>query len=209
MALISCPECGRENISDSAKYCPNCGYPIASQKQPQHIPQTSYPRNAHRTNRTPFIIVICCLALVSGIVYTSTRCEIDGCFNAKSSSSSRGYCSYHQNAIDRAAAYNNYNTYSQASRKDSGDLKISDVRVTTNSVSTYCTGTISNDGDDTFKFVQVKGAFKNWDGDVIETGNNYAVGAEGLAPGESTSFTIYCDKNSNVCTCDVTIYDYD
>lgn len=28
MALIHCPECGRE-ISDKASACPGCGYPIA------------------------------------------------------------------------------------------------------------------------------------------------------------------------------------
>ena len=28
MALVKCPECGRENVSDSAETCPNCGYPI-------------------------------------------------------------------------------------------------------------------------------------------------------------------------------------
>ena len=27
MALITCPECGKE-VSDMAKMCPNCGYPI-------------------------------------------------------------------------------------------------------------------------------------------------------------------------------------
>ena len=27
MALIKCPECGKE-ISDTAKSCPNCGYMI-------------------------------------------------------------------------------------------------------------------------------------------------------------------------------------
>ena len=27
MALIKCPECGKE-ISDRAKKCPNCGFPI-------------------------------------------------------------------------------------------------------------------------------------------------------------------------------------
>lgn len=29
MALINCPECGRENVSDRALACPNCGYPIS------------------------------------------------------------------------------------------------------------------------------------------------------------------------------------
>lgn len=28
MALIECPECGRENVSDSAEACPDCGYGI-------------------------------------------------------------------------------------------------------------------------------------------------------------------------------------
>lgn len=28
MALIQCPECGKQ-VSNSAKNCPNCGYPIA------------------------------------------------------------------------------------------------------------------------------------------------------------------------------------
>ena len=28
MALVKCPECGRENVSDSAAACPDCGYSI-------------------------------------------------------------------------------------------------------------------------------------------------------------------------------------
>ncbi len=28
MALIKCPECGRENVSDSAESCPNCGFGV-------------------------------------------------------------------------------------------------------------------------------------------------------------------------------------
>lgn len=28
MALVTCPECGRENVSDTALACPNCGYPV-------------------------------------------------------------------------------------------------------------------------------------------------------------------------------------
>jgi Translation initiation factor 2, gamma subunit (eIF-2gamma; GTPase) len=33
MALIKCPECGRENVSDSAEMCPNCGYGIKTHFQ--------------------------------------------------------------------------------------------------------------------------------------------------------------------------------
>ena len=28
MALVKCPECGRENVSDTAEACPNCGFAI-------------------------------------------------------------------------------------------------------------------------------------------------------------------------------------
>lgn len=28
MALVTCPECGKENVSDSAVSCPECGYTI-------------------------------------------------------------------------------------------------------------------------------------------------------------------------------------
>ena len=28
MALVKCPECGKENVSDSADACPNCGFGI-------------------------------------------------------------------------------------------------------------------------------------------------------------------------------------
>ena len=28
MALVICPECGKEKVSDSAVNCPDCGFPI-------------------------------------------------------------------------------------------------------------------------------------------------------------------------------------
>ena len=28
MALVNCPECGREKVSDQAEHCPDCGYGI-------------------------------------------------------------------------------------------------------------------------------------------------------------------------------------
>ncbi len=31
MALIACPECGRQGISDQAAACPACAYPLAPQ----------------------------------------------------------------------------------------------------------------------------------------------------------------------------------
>lgn len=39
MALITCPECGKE-ISDKVKACPHCGYPLAKEPQPEQ-PESS------------------------------------------------------------------------------------------------------------------------------------------------------------------------
>lgn len=40
MALIKCPECGRE-ISDKAAYCPYCGFPISTGNNYNNFPQQS------------------------------------------------------------------------------------------------------------------------------------------------------------------------
>ena len=57
MALISCPECGKE-ISDAARSCPHCGHPI-QEPQPQDAPPSL------RKNKRPIIISACVLALIA------------------------------------------------------------------------------------------------------------------------------------------------
>lgn len=37
MALVKCPECGRENVSDTAVSCPNCGYGIKEHFEQEKI----------------------------------------------------------------------------------------------------------------------------------------------------------------------------
>ena len=88
-------------------------------------------------------------------------------------------------------------------------LKISGVKVTTNSSYTVCTGTITNNGKKTYEFVKVKGSFKNSSGTVIDTDWTYAVGSEGLAPGESKTFRMSVPKDYDIKSCSVSITDYD
>lgn len=237
MALITCPECGKENVSDSAIACPNCGFPIA--KHINHIngnntkieEQEKFKQNndnhfsaklvdenktilnpielVKKKKRKPLIITILIISVIGiwAIWFFSTRCAYTGCHEHKSSSSS--YCEYHKQYFDNLLkSYSNGNNYS-SSVKSKYDLQITGVSVSTNSAATYCIGTIENTGDSTFKFVKVKGSFKDYNGNVIETGDSYAVGSEGLAPGESTSFRISCSRNSSVKSCSVSIYDYD
>ena len=60
MALVSCPECGKE-ISDAARSCPHCGHPI-QEPQPQDTPPA--PR---KKSKRPIIIAACVLVLVAVI----------------------------------------------------------------------------------------------------------------------------------------------
>lgn len=55
MALINCPECGKE-ISDTVKKCPNCGVKIKTKK--------------NAGNKLVFIMVICLLTIVGSITGT-------------------------------------------------------------------------------------------------------------------------------------------
>lgn len=64
------------------------------------------------------------------------------------------------------------------------DLRISGVSLSSSSSYITATGTVTNNGSRTVRFVEVKAAFKNSSGKVVDTDWTYAVGSEGLSPGE-------------------------
>lgn len=88
-------------------------------------------------------------------------------------------------------------------------LKVSYAYIEHNSSYTVCIGSIKNEGKKTYKFVQVKGAFEDSSGRVIDTDSTYAVGSEGLIPGESSTFRMSVPANKNIESCTVTVFDYD
>ena len=96
-----------------------------------------------------------------------------------------------------------------SSYSSSGDLKISGVKVENNSISTVCTGTVTNNGSRFYKFVEVRGAFKDSRGNVLDVESTYAAGSEGLEPGESSKFWMSVSKDTDIRSCDVSILDYD
>ncbi|MBE6036287.1 MAG: hypothetical protein E7223_01500 [Clostridiales bacterium] len=87
-------------------------------------------------------------------------------------------------------------------------LSFSNVKVTHNSSYTVCTGTVKNNGKKTYKFVEIKGQFKNYSGTVLDTDWTYAVGSEGLGPGESKTFRMSVPKNASISSCSISIIDY-
>lgn len=63
MALITCPECGKE-VSDTANNCPNCGYPIAQKEVTDNPVSSTIASNAPKKKFPLKAIVGACLLIV-------------------------------------------------------------------------------------------------------------------------------------------------
>lgn len=79
MALMECPECGKE-ISDKAASCPNCGYPIASNNKfvtqvPSSIERSSGPQ---KKQLVVIALVTAAIVAVAALVVTQTTPRYTG-----------------------------------------------------------------------------------------------------------------------------------
>lgn len=85
MALIKCPECGRENVSDSAENCPNCGYGIKAHfekiKQEEKDNPNNEPPNINKSTliKLAVVVVIPFALLFCYAFYQESRCDKHGC----------------------------------------------------------------------------------------------------------------------------------
>lgn len=155
------------------------------------------------------------------VMMGSGRCESRGCQNKAVKGSH--YCYSHKCVLsscpEEQYALSNY-CYSHYLRYDddaktktesvhSWQLAISNVSLSSNSSYTIVEGKITNNSNSTVRFVKVKGAFQNSAGRVVDTDWTYAVGSEGLAPGESCKWRMSVSKDYSIQKCDVTILDYD
>ena len=106
MALVKCPECGRENVSSTAKSCPGCGYNIKtyyeSQQQTETVSNPVAPDN--KINVKAIVGVVAACFVIFCIYYFSTRCAYDGCTEKKTSNSK--YCAYH--SLSSSYGYSSY-----------------------------------------------------------------------------------------------------
>lgn len=69
-------------------------------------------------------------------------------------------------------------------------------------------GTVKNTTNSTVYFVKVKVSILDKNGNVLNTDSTYAVGDEGLAPGESSTFKCYIDKVEGTEKYNAKVYDY-
>ena len=136
--------------------------------------------------------------MIKGDYCTVHTCKRSGCYNKVADGEK--YCYTHKPSTSMYPAY--------TPEKAEDVLEFSDVNISNNSSYTVCTATVTNNGKRTYTFVEVKGKFINSSGTVLDTDWTYAVGTEGLAPGESVSIRLSVKKDLNITKCNFEIIDY-
>jgi len=210
-----CPNCGTK-LPENAVFCSECGKPLT---------KTAQPQPAAKPKKKPLISIKRLLVLSVGVAaimllinfIDGLHCDYSSCDNAAVKGSD--YCYNHKCALDscdNSRAYNSnycyyhktlYDTAADSSNNSSANLKFTNVKVTHNSSYTVATGTVTNKGTKKVTFVKIKGAFVNSAGTTLDTDWTYAVGSEGLDPGESTTFRMSVSKNSSIKNCKISIID--
>lgn len=145
--------------------------------------------------RSKTTLVLYSFAIVCALFVTG--CVLTGCSSSNPS---------HSDMVDRGI----YEATEKSDRsKASNDLVVSGVSIRSNNSYTQASGSITNRGNDTVTFVEVKGLFQDSYGSTVDTDWTYAVGSEGLSPGESSKFTLSVDKDSSIKSCSVFVVDFD
>lgn len=206
--------------------CPACGGKIGGDPNPERINDQKNHTSLHEGPKFPaekskymigaavaaVLILLACFAMAEG------RCRSKSCNNKKAPGSD--YCYNHKCDVSgcrkERLTYSNYcyehhliydEKESESSGPYSWEMNISDITVYSAYSFTYAEGTLTNNSDSTVTFVKLKGAFKNRYGSVIDTDWTYAVGSEGLGPGESCKWKMSVSKDLNIKECEVTILD--
>jgi len=66
MALIDCPECGKQ-VSDSAPSCPHCGY-VLTQQEDDEEPVYVFPKKRKKISSLGWAVIIIIIVLIIGFL---------------------------------------------------------------------------------------------------------------------------------------------
>jgi len=181
---MKCPKCGRPSKEGSA-FCIFCGTAITSTSISISVKLKPFLKK--------YFIHIICVVVVIGVVFYIVD---DNNKRQKIKDDINNY--YMQKAaIDELPKTTPKIEFNDISLRDS------------NSSYTVATGSAYNAGSRTVKYVMIKVSFKDKNGKVIDTDSTYAVGSEGLAPGESTKWRASVEKDWSITNVSVSITDFD
>ena len=225
-----CKYCGAQ-IEDGTRQCPHCNKELPVQYHVQNTqvesPATS-PSSIQSVDVRSWLkksIVWGILTVLVVVVILSSvgsgKCDYSSCKHK--AVDGYDYCYTHKCAIsdcnDSCFVYSNYchshyllyddDAVSNSKYVPSYQLKISNVQVYTQGNYTYAEGTVTNNSDTTVTFLKIKGSFETGSGAVVDTDWTYAVGSEGLAPGETCKWKMSVTKDYDIDDCDISIIDYD
>lgn len=174
-----CKYCGTQ-ISETDSVCSNCGKELSALeniKQPNEPIKSVQKSNKLKTQIIIPVIIVTVIAFSSFgfLALNAAKCDEPGCNNKAVSGSN--YCYSHKCVISGCSGkrtwYGNFCIYHQAIYgEDSSDdyntnqvysweLEVSDLFVYNGSNYTYAEGSIKNNSDQTVRFVELKGSFKN------------------------------------------------
>ena len=221
-----CKYCGKE-IEDDAIICSDCNGKASKLKQSSPAAASGFSANRvaalFREKKKHLLIAAAAIAfiVVALVVVNIGKCHVSGCKNRVVAGSD--YCYTHKCSVsdcpNRKSISSNYcythskvyddDSPSESANVYSWELSISDKVLTSNSSYTIAEGKITNKSSYTVYFVKIKGTFKDSSGNVVDTDWTYAVGSEGLAPGESKKWRMSVSKDYSVKRCDVSVIDFD
>lgn len=224
-----CRKCGQQ-VEEGALHCTNCGAEIqpSVQTQPEQEEEQKLAAAVQTVGTkvralgkkkivlmiaAVVVVIVAIVLIVCGI--QNSRCQYSGCTEDKKYGD---YCIEHvclYGSCTSARSYGSdycyyHKTLSAATAADpEDDLRFSNIEIEHNSSYTVVTGKVTNTGSTTYTFVKIKGAFKTSSGSTVDTDWTYAVGSEGLAPGESATFRMSVPKDRTITKCTISIIDYD
>lgn len=199
MALINCPECGKE-ISDRAPHCIYCGCPIDISIKDDNVNNTANAKNEtiisrkHTTykngasSKKPFLIIgsiFFAIALLIGCIILKMTIS-NGNVN-KSNDTPKTYSSTSSTSKTISNSSYSLDSLNDGETWESA-LEITDIYYGQESSRLVYKASVKNNGKKTYKYIKVKGAFLDRNGKTVDTDWTYAVGSEGLRPGEKSSF---------------------
>ena len=199
MAIVKCKRCN-EKYSDVLRECLYC------ENDKKYVEKKS--------NKKLIIgIILIVFSIISVVIwgYMSSRCKYKDCYNTKNIYGVlTNYCNYHENVI--AEVINSLvsdSGTSSTSTTSGSSLVLKNVELDKDTYYYKASGSLSNYGSKTAKFVKVKVQFKSYYGSVIDTDWTYAVGSEGIAPGETVKWSCSVEKDYDIDDVVAEIIDYD